>query len=150
MPYIEPSLFEKLTDLLDDNLTAWEGEENSVRGEHCELIDKLQRFELKTEPLRVFVVEGEHPFDPYYPTDLFLTREGADHRAADLTRSFLEAYWAIKYDDENDKVVSAMPIVTPHNWLEIVETYGNDDDFVQTDQWGRWWVEITEKEVIDG
>lgn len=30
------------TDLWDDNLTAWEGEEGSVKEEHSELIERLQ------------------------------------------------------------------------------------------------------------
>lgn len=30
------------SELWDDNLTAWEGEEDSVKGEHAELIERLQ------------------------------------------------------------------------------------------------------------
>lgn len=34
--------------LLADNLEAWEGEEDSVQEEHADLIERLQKFELKS------------------------------------------------------------------------------------------------------
>jgi hypothetical protein len=95
---------------------------------------------------KLFVVEGEHPFDPYYPTELFRTRAVAERRAAELTHMFLTAYWSIKFGDEVH-LDEPMPEATAVNWLQIVEKYGADQDFMQQDQWGRWWVEIVEKEV---
>ena len=35
-------LWDDVLDALDSNQIAWEGEENSVREEHAELIDRLQ------------------------------------------------------------------------------------------------------------
>jgi hypothetical protein len=97
-------------------------------------------------PLKLIVVLGEHPFAPYEPMDLFLDDAGAQYRAADLTRSFLKEYWDIKHGDDGEV---PMPQVTEHNWVEIVDKYGSDEDFVQQDNWGRWWVTIVPKEVID-
>ena len=147
MAYINHRDLALLNELLDDNLTAWEGEEDSVKSEHRELIDRLQGFELKAEPLELRIVMGEHPFDPYEPMDVFLDEAGAQYRAADLTRSFLKAYWDIKHGD--DAPLLPVPKVTIHNWSEIAEKYGNDEDFIQNDRWGAWWVGIVPKEVID-
>ena len=38
----------ELKGLLVDNLEAWEGEEDSVQEEHADLIERLQKFELKS------------------------------------------------------------------------------------------------------
>lgn len=40
--------YEELSDLLAENLSAWEGEEDSVQEEHADLIERLQKFELKS------------------------------------------------------------------------------------------------------
>jgi uncharacterized protein YgfB (UPF0149 family) len=47
MPFISDAKLAELTELLDDNLTAWEGEEDSVKEEHEELITRLENFELQ-------------------------------------------------------------------------------------------------------
>lgn len=144
MPFISKTLFDELTDLLADNFEAWDGEESSVKEEHEELITRLQDFELTAEAVTVRVVIGEHPFDPYEPMDVFVSEAGAQRRAADLTRAFLDAYWRIKHTNR-----TRQPVVTDNNWSEIAEKYGNDEDFIQSDGWGRWWVSIVPKEVID-
>lgn len=38
----------ELQDLFADNLEAWEGEEDSVKEEHADLIERLRNFELKS------------------------------------------------------------------------------------------------------
>jgi hypothetical protein len=48
MPRLSQQLFDELVELLDDNLTAWQGEEDSVKEEHSELIERLEAFDLST------------------------------------------------------------------------------------------------------
>ena len=43
------SASDTLIELLDDNLTAWEGEEDSVKDEHAELIARLQAYQPKAD-----------------------------------------------------------------------------------------------------
>jgi hypothetical protein len=99
---------------------------------------------MMAEITKVFAVEGEHPFGDYYPNELFATYAGAIAKAVELTRMLLADYWAIANEDTP---LLAVPEVSTDNWVELVEEYGDDDDFVQEGGWGRWWVEITEKEV---
>lgn len=47
MAYINHQDLATLSDLFADNLTAWEGEEDSVKQEHAELIQRLQDFDRK-------------------------------------------------------------------------------------------------------
>lgn len=47
MAYINHLDLATLSDLFADNLRAWEGEEDSVKQEHLELIERLQDFERK-------------------------------------------------------------------------------------------------------
>lgn len=46
MAYINHKDLEALNALLADNLIAWEGEEDSVKEEHAELIERLQQLDL--------------------------------------------------------------------------------------------------------
>jgi hypothetical protein len=89
----------------------------------------------------VFIVEGEHPYDPYRPLEVFASSATADERAAELTREFLEAVWEIEQDDTP---LIPMPEVTVENWPDIIREYSSKGD---ADGFGRWHVELNEFEV---
>ncbi|WP_037500617.1 hypothetical protein [Sphingomonas jaspsi] len=93
----------------------------------------------------VYIVDGEHPFDPFYPQSVHATLEGATAKAVELTEMFLKAYWAIK-NANHPLLVHLKP--TAENWDDLVDRYGDDDDFVQEHDWGRWWVNINEMELV--
>lgn len=93
---------------------------------------------------KVWIVQGEHPFNNFYPLEVYASEEGAAKRAVDLTFEFLTEYWAIKHDDDGE---TAMPHVTVENWTDIVDEYGSDEEFVQNDSWGEWFVGVREEEV---
>jgi hypothetical protein len=38
-------VWDDILNALDDNLVAWQGEENSVKDEHAELIDRLENLD---------------------------------------------------------------------------------------------------------
>lgn len=54
------ALWERVLDDLDDNLTAWEGEEDSVKEEHAELIERLNELDVM---IAVATTNGR-PTDP--------------------------------------------------------------------------------------
>lgn len=51
MAYINHQDLALLNELLNDNLTAWEGEENSVKSEHRDIIKRLREFDEKHLPM---------------------------------------------------------------------------------------------------
>lgn len=51
MAYINHVDLAELNDLLNANLTAWEGEEDSVKDEHADLIERLYAFDKKLEAI---------------------------------------------------------------------------------------------------
>ena len=75
--------------------------------------------------------------------ELFQSLDGALTRAVELTREFLKDWWEIHKDEEDGEP----PVVTTENWSEIVEEYGDEDDAVQDDGFGRFWVDMQEMEV---
>lgn len=86
----------------------------------------------------VFIVEGEHPYDSYYPLEVFASSTSADERAAELTREFLKKVWEIEHDD------TPPPEVTVENWPQIIEEHSSTGD---ADGFGRWHVGLNEYEV---
>jgi hypothetical protein len=92
---------------------------------------------------KVWVVQGEHPFQPYYPLEVYGDRDAADRRCAELTAELLRDWWEIRHLDEDEP----MPAVTTENWRELVEQYGCDESFVQDDAWGEWFVGMQDKDV---
>lgn len=91
----------------------------------------------------IIVVQGEHPYDPYYPLELFASEDSAAARCAELTRDFLQAFWEIEHEDTP---LIPMPEVTIENWSELVDEHG-DTDAVQDDGFGRWWIGMDRHEV---
>jgi hypothetical protein len=53
--HIPVPLWDRITELLGDNLVAWEGEEESVQEEHEDLIESLQDLD---EAIHRALVEG--------------------------------------------------------------------------------------------
>jgi hypothetical protein len=89
---------------------------------------------------QVFAVQGEHPHSPYWPLEVFASEASAVARCVELTTEFLTDWWEIHRDDEP-------PVVTADNWSEIVEEYGDLDEEVQDDGFGRWWTGMQPLEV---
>jgi hypothetical protein len=84
----------------------------------------------------VYIVQGEHPHHPYYPLEVYASPTAAAAYCAELTKEFLTDWWEIHREDE------PMPEVTVKNWTEVVEEYGDVEDEIQDDGFGRWWVEM--------
>lgn len=59
MAYINHQDLAALSDLFAENLTAWEGEEDSVKEEHAELIQRLQDFERKLADVSTNTADDE-------------------------------------------------------------------------------------------
>jgi hypothetical protein len=98
---------------------------------------------------RVWIVEAEHPFEPYRPLEVFATEHAAINRAVELTNDALKAFWEVEFDDEP---LVKPPEVKPTNWRELVDKYGEggpSNNIEQDDGFGSWWVAVTEKEVTD-
>jgi hypothetical protein len=55
--YINRTQLTELEELLEDNLSAWQDEEDSVKDEHSELIERLEALDLN----RVFVIPRPQP-----------------------------------------------------------------------------------------
>ena len=94
--------------------------------------------------MRVTIVQGEHPFAPYFPLEVFASEAAAAERCAEITREFLKEYWEIAHDDEP---LIPIPDVTVENWSELVDLYGYDEDFIQDVKWGEWYVGMSNYEV---
>ena len=58
MAYINHQDLATLNELLSDNLTAWEGEEDSVKEEHADLIERLKAFDEKMVQINEVADEG--------------------------------------------------------------------------------------------
>lgn len=95
--------------------------------------------------MNIYVVQGEHPHDPFYPLYLHVTTEKANERAAEITRDFVKDFLATHYED------APMPDVTAANWRSVVELYGYDsaisDANLQDDGFGGWFVALTQQEL---
>ena len=92
---------------------------------------------------KVIVVQGEHPHHPFYPLEVFASEAGAVARCVEMTREFLTDWWEIHRDEDDGEP----PVVTAENWSEIVEEYGDQDDEVQDDGFGQFYVGMQSHEV---
>jgi hypothetical protein len=63
--------------------------------------------------MKVFMVQAEHPYEPFYPMFLFASRASADAKAFELTNDLVEAVNDVLDDDGE---VKAVPAATVADW----------------------------------
>lgn len=90
---------------------------------------------------KVWIVQGEHPYDPYYPLELYASEDAAEKRCAELTADFIKDVWEIEH---SDTPLLPAPEVTLENWEDLVEEHGDDGD---EDGFGRWSVWKHQEEI---